>query len=105
MLPTLFAHKRPDGTDYDTALAQVGIRTSLRWHGEVQTMWNPGKTKDKYSPSYTVNTQLLGSSGHKAIIDDPRYNYMGVAICVGPDNSHYTNVIFGETSRGLTYIP
>ncbi|MBP0959552.1 MAG: CAP domain-containing protein [Oscillospiraceae bacterium] len=104
-LPTLFAHKRPDGTKYDTALYQVGIADSLRWNGEVQTMWNPGKTKDTYSPSYTVNTQLLGSPNHKEIIDDPRYNYMGVAICVGPDNSHYTNVILVETRRGLTYIP
>jgi uncharacterized protein YkwD len=104
-LPTLFAHKRPDGTKYDTALDQVGIGTSLRWDGEVQTMWNPGNTKDTYSPSYTVNTLLLGSPEHKAIIDDPRYNYMGVAICVGPDNSHYTNVILVETRRGLTYIP
>lgn len=103
-LPTLFAHKRPDGESYNTALEDVGIKTSLRDFGEIQARWNPGNTKDKYSPKYTVYTQWLKSSGHKDVMSRENWNYMGVAISVGPDNTYYTNVIFAETKRGLTSI-
>ena len=103
-LPILFSHKRPDGNSYNTALEDVGIKTSLRDFGEIQARWNPGNTKDKYSPKYTVYTQWLKSSGHKDVMSRENWNYMGVAISVGPDNTYYTNVIFAETKRGLTSI-
>lgn len=102
---TSFTHDRPDGRKYNTALEDVGIKKSLRDFGEIMANWSPGNTNNPLDPDYIVNGIWLKSSGHKAIIDMPQWNYMGVGIVKSSSGRYYFIIEFAETKRGLTYIP
>lgn len=100
----LFTHDRPDGRKYNTALEDVGIKSSLRDFGEIMANWSPGNTNNPLDPDYIVNGIWMKSSGHKAIIDMPQWNYMGVGIAKSSSGRYYFIIEFAETKRGLTSI-
>jgi uncharacterized protein YkwD len=79
-----FSHTQAGGTTVFDMIQAAGIR----WYGAGEIIaWNTAGPLD-YSASFAVQG-WMGSSGHKAIVLSPNYNYVGFGLAIAEDGTRY----------------